>query len=105
MNAASFFLLAATLSLAIQGALALSDNQPNGKYETRDGSVCVWFELRKSDRGAVFVTACHCKDAEGHKQSYSCEYNGPIEECDTYQSDPKGFYNMVAAHLQGKFSQ
>ncbi len=52
---------------------SLGPDQPNGKYETEDGSACVWFELRKSERGCMFVTACHCKDGDGHRQSYSCD--------------------------------
>ena len=69
--------------------------------ETKDGSLCVWFELRKSGRGNIFVTACHCKDAEGNRHSYTCEYDGPMEECEEYQRSPKEFYTLVAETLQG----
>lgn len=96
--AASLFLL-----LAAAGALFVHcspQEQLQGKLETMDGSVCVWFELRKSGRGNVFVTACHCKDADGHRHSYSCEYDGPMEECEVYQSSPTDFYNRVATSLQ-----
>lgn len=78
------------------------EEQLQGKFETRDGSVCVWFELRKSGRGNVFVTACHCKNADGQRQSYSCEYDGPMEECEAFKSDPREFYNTVATSLHGK---
>lgn len=78
--------------------------QLQGKLETKDGSMCVWFELRKSGRGNVFVTACHCKDEDGHRHSYSCEYDGPMEDCEVYQSDPKDFYNIVATSLLSKLS-
>lgn len=91
-------------ALLLAGVARLSSTQPDeqlqGKMETRDGSMCVWFELRKSGRGNVFVTACHCKDAEGHRHSYSCEFDGPMQECQDYQSSPQEFYNMVATTLQ-----
>ncbi len=81
----------------------LGPDQPNGKYETEDGSACVWFELRKSERGRMFVTACHCKDGDGHRQSYSCEYSGSMEECSAYQTNPRDFYSLVETQLKGNY--
>ena len=79
----------------------LQEGQLQGQYETKDGSICVWFELRKSKGVHIFATACHRKNEQGGRQSYSCEYGGPMEECDIYQTNPKDFYSMVAAHLKG----
>lgn len=95
------------LLLITAGAVLLSSaeqdlDQLQGKMETRDGSMCVWFELRKSGRGNVFVTACYCKDVQGHRHSYSCEYDGPMEDCHQYQNSPKEYYNMVATSLQSR---
>lgn len=98
--ASSLFPVLLLLTVAAQSSSA-DPEQLQGKMETRDGSMCVWFELRKSGRGNVFVTACHCKDAERHRQSYSCEFDGPMQECQEYQSSPKEFYGMVATSLQG----
>ena len=98
-NVVSFF-FALLLADAALSSSTQADGQLQGKMETRDGSMCVWFELRKSGRGNVFVTACHCKDAEGHRHSYSCEFDGPMQECQEYQTSPKEFYNMVATTLQ-----
>ena len=92
-----FFILLASAMALLSGA----QEQLQGKMETRDGSACVWFELRKSDKGNVFVTACHCRDAQGNRQSYSCEYEGPMHECQAYQASPRDFYTMVATSLQG----
>ncbi len=93
----SLFLLLTAASLV----LCSSEEQLQGKMETRDGSQCVWFELRKSGRGSVFVAACHCRDEGGDRQSYSCEYEGPMEECEQLLNiTKKEFYDMVANSLQ-----
>lgn len=101
---ALLFLLAAVL------AQSSPEEQLQGKFDTKDGSRCVWFELRKSgnrngkggERRNVFVTACHCKSADGSRQSYSCEYDGAMEECEVYQRSPKEFYDYIAAALQSR---
>ena len=92
------------LFLLVAGATSSqeAEDQVHGKFEGRDGSMCVWFELRKSERGNIFVTACHCKNKEGGRQSYSCEYDGPMGECDVYRRSPVEFYDSIANALQSK---
>lgn len=86
--------------LVLTASLCSAEDPLQGKMETKDGSQCVWFELRKSGRGSVFVTACHCKDEAGNRQSYSCEYDGPVEDCEAFRNSPKEFYKMVSASLK-----
>lgn len=98
--AGELFLLFLVAAVLVATSLA-EEQQLQGKMETGDGSLCVWFELRKGgSRGNVFVSACHCKDAEGHRHSYSCEYDGPMEDCEEYQHSPKEFYDIIASSLQ-----
>jgi hypothetical protein len=107
MGARSLFLALFFTGLALTTLAGQDDHQGpqlQGKMETSDGSMCVWFELRKSGRGNVFVTACHCKNAQGHRQSYSCEFDGAMQECQEYQKSPKDFYSMIATSLQSMLS-
>ena len=96
--------------LAAGPAVTLSspEEQLQGKFDTSDGSRCLWFELRKSGGGGgserrnVFVTACHCKNEDGGRQSYSCEFDGAMEQCEEYKRSPKEYYGYVAAALQSE---
>ena len=100
---ALLLLLTAAVCLCPGPGLCSVDEQLQGKMDTQDGSQCVWFELRKSGRGSVFVTACHCRDEGGNRHSYSCEYDGPMDDCEEFRKSPKDFYEMVAVLLQSKY--
>lgn len=100
MELHSFFLTFTLLLTAAVLTPCSPQEQMQGKFDTSDGSKCVWFELRKSGSRNVFVTACHCKSEEGARQSYSCEYDGPMTECELYQTSPNEFYSQVATSIQ-----
>lgn len=102
ISSSSFLVLFVFLVAASSLGRSSPEEQLQGKFDTRDGSRCVWFELRKSKGAHVFVTACHCKDGQRGRQSFSCEYEGPVENCDVYQRNPKEFYNNVATALQSE---
>lgn len=95
----SFFLLLSATVYGRDSATQYMEDQNHGKFESQDGSKCVWLELRKGDRGNVLVVACHCKNDQGNGQSYDCQYNGPFEECDIYRDYPREFYNSLIQEL------
>lgn len=67
------------------------------KFSSSDGSSCVLFEQMDKERGLTFLTACYCKNAE--KEKYVCQYDGPVEDCAAYKSDPGEFHAAVIKTL------
>lgn len=97
------FLLAVFL-LVFLSPTGVQPDTPNthGHFETKGSDVCVWFELRDSiGQELSFIIVCKCTSAAGMKQSYSCSFKGPVEECSTYHTDSTKFYEEIAVSLKG----
>lgn len=71
------------------------------KFDSRNGSECVWTEQMDRERGLTFLVACYCKDAEKQRQRYLCQYDGPVEDCDAYMNDPEEFHTSVIKDVLG----
>ena len=98
--------LTAILFTILATAVSVDSNTStllNGHFETADGSRCTWFELRKSPTKNTFTTACMCKDQKGKTQSYTCQYEGDVQDCQGYQQSPVDFYELMIEHIVRKF--
>ena len=98
--------LTAILFTILATAVSVDSNTStllNGHFETADGSRCTWFELRKSPTKNTFTTACMCKDQKGKTQSYTCQYEGDVQDCQGYQQSPVEFYELMIEHIVRKF--
>ena len=106
MSHASSQRLTAVLLTILATAVLVDSNTSttlNGHFETADGSRCTWFELRKSSTKNTFTTACMCKDQKGKSQSYTCQYEGDVQDCQGYQESPIDFYELMIEHIVRKF--
>lgn len=44
-----------------------------------------------------------CKDQNGKTQSYTCQYEGDVQDCQGYQQSPVDFYEFMIEHIVRKF--
>ena len=78
------------------------ENTTHGSFESKDGSKCLWFELRQKKTETAFTLACHCKSEDGEVQSFSCQYEGRIMECPAYEQDSRHVYEKIAKYISGE---
>ena len=78
------------------------DNTTHGNFESKDGSKCLWFELRQKKTETIFTLACHCRSEDGEMQSFSCQYEGNLMECPAYEQDSRQVYEKMAKYISGE---
>ena len=80
-------------------------HQTHGNFETSDGSKCVWFEMRQKREETILTNACHCKNEQGETQSFSCQYEGDLTNCDAYKANSKELFMKIMNRIKGENSK
>ena len=74
-----------------------------GSFETLGGSKCKWEDRVLDGQQRALAISCECRDADGKRMDYSCEYAGNPHDCSmfTVQGGSERFYHHLASSFRG----
>ncbi len=105
MTIQALLLLLASLIVILHSPTILAESNKSrvqGSFEGKDGSKCVWFEIRPKATETELTTACHCRSRDGDMQTFSCRYEGDLSKCPAYKEDSRLLYETITSRIASK---
>ncbi len=75
---------------------------PHGHKDFSDGSQCAWAEMDQSATKSNLAMGCTCQTEAGKTQSYTCQYQGELDNCPAWKEDPQVFLGGLVDQLAGE---